>query len=56
MVHDRDINAARNILKVAQRHWETVSHATRGTINACGEDVRHACMQSFMNQEGGRSC
>jgi putative transposase len=48
IVHDRDINAARNILKVAQRHWET--------LNACGEDVRRACMQPSLNQEGGRSC
>jgi putative transposase len=60
MVHDRDINAAKNILRVAQRHWETVSHASRGTINACGEGVRRggrkAISQSSMNQEGGRSC
>jgi hypothetical protein len=48
MVHDRDINAARNILKVAARQVETK--------NACGEGVRHACVQPLMNQESGRSC
>ncbi|MDD5511066.1 MAG: transposase [Dehalococcoidales bacterium] len=52
VVHDRDINAARNILKVAQGHWETK--------NACGEGVRlprlRARGQSLMKQEGGISC
>jgi putative transposase len=51
--HDRDINAARNILKeAARRHWEA--------RNACGEGVeRGACKgitQSSTKQEGGILC
>jgi putative transposase len=49
MVHDRDINAARNILREAARGY-------REAGNACGEDVRHVCMQSLEKQEGGVSC
>jgi putative transposase len=52
MVHDRDINAARNILKVAARQVETE--------NACGDVVR---LDPFLRnqrtskkQEGGISC
>jgi transposase len=52
MVYDRDINAARNILKVAARQVETE--------NACGDVVR---LDPFLRnrrtskkQEGGISC
>jgi len=49
ILHDRDLNAATNILKeVAARHAET--------INACGETVRHMnhcdSMQDSEKQEG----
>jgi hypothetical protein len=39
MVHDRDINAVRNIFIVAKRHFET--------IDAC------VAPNGAMNQEGG---
>jgi len=46
-VHDRDLNAARNLEIVAQRHRET--------INACGEDVRLRDLridELFFNETG----
>jgi len=51
LVHDRDINAARNILRVAVGQAET--------INACGDFARPSSLwiwRGLKKQEGGGSC
>jgi putative transposase len=45
-LHDRDINAAKNLEQVARRYWETQ--------NACGEDVRPA-LQNAAQADFGES-